>query len=106
MKITIHFKRLDERAKAPKQGHPGDAGFDLYATSCERIGLFKYRYGTGIAVGIPRGYEGQIRPRSSIHKSGMILANSIVAFHRDQHTECTPYVMGAGLGWLQHHEDH
>jgi len=29
-----------------------------------------------------------------------------VAFHRDQHTECTPYVMGAGLGWLQHHEDH
>lgn len=77
MKITIKFKRLDELAKAPKQGHPGDAGFDLYATSRERIGLFKYRYGTGIAVEIPEGYEGQARPRSSIHKTGMILCNSV-----------------------------
>lgn len=77
MKLTVKFIKFDKNAKAPKQGHPGDAGFDLYATSCERIGLFKYRYGTGLGVGIPRGYEGQIRPRSSIHKSGMILANSI-----------------------------
>lgn len=72
----IKFQKLDELAKPPKQGHSGDAGFDLYATRCERIGLFKYRYGTGIALEIPKGYEGQLRPRSSIHKTGMILANS------------------------------
>lgn len=68
---------MSEDATCPKMGHRGDAGFDLTAIGVERLGLFKYRYHTGLAFEIPYGYEGQIRPRSSIHKSGMILCNSV-----------------------------
>lgn len=75
--MKIKFKKLVVWAVAPKQAKKGDAGFDMTATSVERIGLFKYRYGTGIAMEIPEGYEGEIRPRSSVHKTGMILSNCV-----------------------------
>ena len=75
--MKIKFKKLVEGAVAPKQAKKGDAGYDMTATSVERIGLFKYRYGTGIAMEIPEGYEGEIRPRSSVHKTGMILSNCV-----------------------------
>lgn len=77
MKIKIKTKKLNEKSVMPKQAKKGDAGYDMTATSVERIGLFKYRYGTGIAMEIPEGYEGEIRPRSSVHKTGMILSNCV-----------------------------
>lgn len=77
MKIKIKTKKLFSDSVLPKQAKKGDAGFDMTATSVERIGLFKYRYGTGIAMEIPEGYEGEIRPRSSVHKTGMILSNCV-----------------------------
>jgi dUTP pyrophosphatase len=75
-KMKIKFKKLHPDAKTPFQAHPGDAGFDIYATSVKRIGLFKYQYGTGLAMEIPEGYEGEARPRSSIHKTFMLLSNA------------------------------
>lgn len=75
--MKIKFKKLDSSAVAPFQANEGDAGFDLTATSVKKIGLFKYLYGTGIALEIPRGYEGELRSRSSIHKTGMILSNGV-----------------------------
>ena len=74
--MKIRFKKLHPAAVIPKQAHQGDAGFDITATSFKRIGLFKYQYGTGLAMEIPEGYEGECRPRSSIHKSFMLLSNS------------------------------
>lgn len=74
--MKIKFKKLHPAAKVPYQAHPGDAGFDLYATSVKRIGWFKYQYGTGLAMEIPEGYEGEARPRSSIHKTFMLLSNA------------------------------
>jgi dUTP pyrophosphatase len=35
-----------------------------------------YRVPTGIAVEIPEGYEGQIRPRSSLAARGIIILNA------------------------------
>lgn len=75
--MKIKFKKLNKEAIQPKQGKPDDAGFDLTATWVKRIGLFKYQYGTGIAMEIPKGFEGEIRPRSSVHKTGMILSNCV-----------------------------
>lgn len=75
--MKIKFKKLDSSAVAPFQANEGDAGFDLTATSVKKIGLFKYLYGTGIAVEIPKGYEGEVRSRSSVHKTGMILSNGV-----------------------------
>ena len=77
MKIKIKTKKIHPESVLPKQAKRGDAGYDMTATSVERIGLFKYRYGTGIAMEIPEGYEGEIRARSSVHKTGMILSNCV-----------------------------
>jgi dUTP pyrophosphatase len=74
--ITIKFKRLHPAAVAPKQAHQGDAGFDLTVTRVKRLGICKVEYGFGIAVEIPEGYEGEIRPRSSVHKNFTLLSNA------------------------------
>jgi dUTP pyrophosphatase len=74
--ITVKFKKLHPAAVAPKQAHPGDAGFDLTVTSVKRLDSRRYEYGFGIAVEIPEGYEGEIRPRSSVHKKFTLLSNA------------------------------
>lgn len=74
--ITIKYKKLHPAAVAPKQAHKDDAGFDLTVTSVKRLGAHKIEYGFGIAVEIPEGYEGEIRPRSSVHKNFTLLSNS------------------------------
>ena len=63
----LEVMKLDSRAKLPTQFHPGDVGIDLHTLDNYRI---EYKDGvvlirTGIAVSIPEGYEGEIRPRSS-----------------------------------------
>lgn len=75
--MKVKFKKLDTNSVAPFQANPGDAGFDLTVSYVKKIGLFKYEYGSGIAVEIPKGFEGQVRSRSSIHKTGLILSNGI-----------------------------
>lgn len=76
--IKVKFKKLNNKAVAPWQAHPTDAGFDLTATSCDCFsekGIVTY--GTGLAVEIPEGHVGFIFPRSSIYKKGLILSNSV-----------------------------
>ena len=75
--MKIKFKKLVDGAVAPKQGKPGDAGFDLTAVEIEHLDSFRIRVHSGIAVEIPEGYEGQIRARSSIYKGNMILSNGV-----------------------------
>ena len=85
-KITVYYKRLNENAKAPYKKHDDDACWDLYATSCRHVYGGKdekgnmipdyYEYGTGLAFAVPKGYELECRPRSSIFKTGFILTNS------------------------------
>ena len=74
--ITVKYKKLHPAAVAPKQAYPGDAGFDLTVTSVKRLGANKIEYGFGIAVEIPEGFEGEIRPRSSVHKNFTLLSNA------------------------------
>lgn len=71
---TIRFKKLHPNAQIPAYQTPGAAGMDLHLSEkpCgmdTRDGpLFLCLF--GIAVEIPEGYEGQIRPRSSTSKAG------------------------------------
>ena len=62
---TIQIKQLDENATLPTRSFKHDSGLDLYASE---DALVTYKHAsvipTGIAVNIPAGYEGQIRPRS------------------------------------------
>ena len=67
---------MDERAVAPYKKHLTDAGVDLTAISVEYDEVTDcIIYDTGIAVEIPAGYFGLVVPRSSIHKTDLMLTN-------------------------------
>lgn len=63
--MKLQIKQLSESATMPNRAFNHDAGLDLYASEDT---LVTYTHAsiipTGIAVNIPAGYEGQIRPRS------------------------------------------
>ena len=66
MRLTV--KRLDAAgARLPERAHPGDAGLDLFAARGVDIPAGETRLvGTGLAIELPPGTEGQIRPRSGL----------------------------------------
>ena len=74
----IRFVIDDESAVVPTKAHPSDIGYDLtaigvYKQISESITLFE----TGIRVSPPEGYYLEILPRSSMSKTGYMLANSV-----------------------------
>jgi deoxyuridine 5'-triphosphate nucleotidohydrolase len=74
----VSFIKTDSRAIIPTKAFPSDIGFDITAIDIfkkinDNIILFE----TGIAVKPPEGYYIEIVPRSSIVKTGYMLANSI-----------------------------
>jgi dUTP diphosphatase len=78
MPLTVQIQRLVPEARLPEQQHPGDAGWDLRALEAVAIppgGRCLVR--TGLAVAIPEGWEGQVRPRSGLAlRRGLTLLNS------------------------------
>lgn len=78
--LEIKIKKLVDTAVIPSYAHNLDAGMDLTAVSKKVVdgNVYGYvSYGIGIAIEIPEGYVGLIFPRSSISKTGMILANAV-----------------------------
>lgn len=70
-------KRLHPDAQIPTRAHDLDAGFDLYALEPKDLppgGLIKVR--TGVAIGVPAGQVGDIRPRSGLASAGITVANA------------------------------
>ena len=77
-KPTIKIYKTTENAIIPSKAYEEDAGYDL--TIISKIKDFNSKtslYDTGIKIEIDEGYYTEIVPRSSISKSGYILANSI-----------------------------
>lgn len=62
---TIKIKKLSVDSTIPTRSHSTDAGLDLYASESEWVDEGTL-ISTGIAVDIPPGYEGTIRPRSGL----------------------------------------
>lgn len=74
----IQVVKRNEKAIIPSRAHPSDIGMDLTAIKKHKTlanGIIMYD--TGIAVTPPEGYYVEILPRSSISKTGWILANSV-----------------------------
>ncbi len=65
--MQLKVKKLEEGAKLPTHGHPGDAGLDFYAL--EEV-VFppgaQMRVRTGIALEIPEGHVGLVWDKSGI----------------------------------------
>jgi dUTP pyrophosphatase len=78
--MRLKVKRLNSSAVIPTKAHADDVGFDLVATSIEVVDKGEYgyiEYGTGIAIEPEDGYHVEVLPRSSISKTGLLLANCI-----------------------------
>lgn len=91
--MKVKVKKLTGNAVLPAKAHGDDFCYDLVATSCEEIAPNVYKYGTGLAFEIVSNdklkwgdrllnveefdYALTIRPRSSICKTGMVLANGL-----------------------------
>ena len=68
----IKCKKIKETAKLPIRGRDGDAGLDLFtAEECILKPYETKAISTGLAIQIPYGMEGEIRPRSGISIYGL-----------------------------------
>ena len=72
------MKRLHPDAVIPKAARRGDVAFDLYSVIDYKLEPGeRYAVPTGIAVEIPQGYEGQVRPRSGLAmRDGITVLNT------------------------------
>lgn len=84
--LTVRFKKLDPRAVLPAYAEPDAAGMDIVALLVDdpmfpgEHTLFKgdtVAIPTGVAIEIPRGYQGEVRPRSGLAlKHGITVLNA------------------------------
>lgn len=74
---VLKVKRISEEAKLPAYSTEWSAGLDLFSAEEKEIPPGKWELiGTGIAVEIPPGYEGQVRPRSGLALKGITVLNT------------------------------
>ncbi len=65
--MRLKVRKLVANAVPPCYAHPGDAGLDLFACETVEIGpALSAMVRTGIALELPPGTEGQVRPRSGL----------------------------------------
>ena len=80
--LRIPIQRLDygQDLPLPTYATEGSSGVDLFAAIDQEITIdsgFRASIPLGIAIAIPNGYEGQIRPRSGLAvRSGVTILNS------------------------------
>lgn len=112
LKPIVRLKRLDARAKAPAYMSAGAAGADLHALledDAPRIlpagGRAIVR--TGFAIGLPAGFEAQVRPRSGLAvKSGVTVLNSPGTIDEDYRGEiCVIVINHSGEDFEIKHGD-
>ncbi len=75
---VIQFVKKDPRAVTPTKAGPEEVGWDLTVIDInKKISDKTTLYDTGIAVKPPKGYYTELIPRSSLSKTGHMLANSV-----------------------------
>lgn len=75
--MTFKFMKTLENAVSPYKAHITDTGYDLCIVKKVKEENGMILYDTGIAVQPPLGYYFELVGRSSISKTGYIVANSI-----------------------------
>lgn len=96
--IPLRVKKLVPAAVVPAYAKPGDAGLDLTATSAEfDPATRRLKVGYGLAMEIPEGHVGLIFPRSSVHKTGLVLSNCVGVVDSGYRGEvCSVFYVPAG----------
>ena len=96
--MKVRIKKINEKAVVPYKTHAEDFCYDVVATSEEEVAPNVWKYGIGLAFEIDGKrwlkvieypmqerfkllaeavYSIDLRPRSSIYKTGMVLSNSV-----------------------------
>lgn len=82
--MELKIKRTYENAVLPKKAYDKDFCYDLVAVTEEEIAPDVWKYGFGLAFQIVRDTKDSslnlsidIRPRSSVWETGMVLSNSV-----------------------------
>lgn len=73
--MKIKIKKLHPDAVIPSYAKKGDAAMDLTAVEVNR-GDGYIQYKTGLAIEIPEGFFGLIRPRSSVSTKDLVFSTS------------------------------
>jgi len=97
--MNIRVKKLHSKAVLPIRGSEHAAGYDLTSVGYEIFNSEGYgyiEYQTGLAIMIPTGYVGLLFPRSSVSKTGLILANCVGVIDSDYRGE-----IKARFKWIQ-----
>lgn len=101
-KVRIPIKRLrkDRPVSLPRYMTDHSAGMDLFASLDEEVVLQpgqRRLIPTGIAVAIPAGFEGQIRPRSGLAlQNGIALVNAPGTIDADYRGEISVLLINFG----------
>ena len=98
--LPIKIKKLRAEAVLPQYMTDHAAGMDLHAALEERLSLApgeRVLLPTGLAMEIPPGYEGQVRPRSGLAlRQGIALVNSPGTIDADYRGEIGVIVINHG----------
>jgi dUTP pyrophosphatase len=98
--MTVCFRKKDPMAALPRYESEGAAGMDLRAFVAEELvipPLGRAKIPTGLFVEIPRGCEGQVRPRSGLaFRSGLTVLNSPGTIDSDYRGELEVIIINLG----------
>ena len=102
MAVTIQVRVLPhgEGLKLPAYATPGAAGMDLLAAVAAPVTIEPGKRAlipTGLAIGLPPGFEMQVRPRSGLAlRNGIVLPNSPGTIDEDYRGEVQVILLNAG----------
>ena len=98
--IVLRFRRLRAGALAPAYMTDGAAGLDLASAADGPVTLAsgdRVAVPTGLALEIPPGFEGQVRPRSGLaRKFGITVSNAPGTIDSDYRGELTVLLVNLG----------
>lgn len=98
--VDIQIRRLRAQAQAPRYMTEQAAGMDLFACLDAPVALApgdRTLIPTGIAMAIPAGFEGQVRPRSGLAlRQGLALVNAPGTIDADYRGEIGVIVINHG----------
>ena len=100
-KLKVNIQVLNKSVKIPEYQSRDASGFDLTAYIKENFIIKPKEYQiipTGLIMEIPKGYEGQIRPRSGLAaKNGITVLNSPGTIDSDYRGEIKIILINLGI---------
>lgn len=98
--LKVQFVKVHPKAKLPTYATEGSAGMDLTNVLDEPLTLKpqgRAKVSTGLIMVLPKGYEGQVRPRSGLaDKFGITLTNCVGTIDSDYRGEICCLVINLG----------